>query len=54
MSKRLKTKKERVPKLTEAEYVKYISSLRGEDEQRLCETRPPETSDVAMEKRLQS
>ena len=31
MSKALKPKKEKVPKITEAEYARYISSLKNED-----------------------
>ena len=36
MSKRLKSKKDKVPKITEEEYVKYISALKDEED-----TRPP-------------
>ena len=31
MSKRLKNKKDKVPKITEDEYANYLSSLRGQD-----------------------
>ncbi len=34
MSKTLKSKKDKVPKLTEEEYVKYISALKEGDNQR--------------------
>lgn len=40
MSRKLKSKKEKVPKLTEEEYVKYITSLKGEDERRFNVAQP--------------
>lgn len=39
MSKALKPKKEKVPKITEEEYARYISSLRKEEER--TESAPP-------------
>lgn len=54
MSKRLKTKKEKVPKLTEEEYVQYISTLKGMEETRLNSAQSGQTLPQAVQKPLQN
>lgn len=54
MSRRLKSKKDKVPKLTEEEYVKYITALKGEDERRVNVEQPHGTVDRPIGNSLQS
>ena len=53
MSKRLKTKKDKVVKLTEEEYVKYISNLKSVDDTRL-QTEQADMQAQATQKPLQN
>ncbi|MBQ2701947.1 MAG: hypothetical protein IJF64_03060 [Clostridia bacterium] len=46
MSKPMKTKKDKVPKITEEEYANYISSLRNQSESEIPpQEQPPKKSE---------
>ncbi len=53
MPKPLKRKKDKVPKLTEAEYVQYISALKGEDGARGQIQPRPATQEMKIDERHQ-
>lgn len=55
MSRGCKTKKDKVPKLTEEEYVKYISALKGEESVRQDKETPASASPTqTLENRLEN